>query len=228
MMVIRNYRKKGTRYGDPRDALADPTRGTPNLAAIDARLTAAATGKRRRDSGNRIEAMLERTHQTYLLTGRAMIVHHHPPVTGVPGALRFSGAGHVDYSGLIRTPGHGRMMAIDAKGITGQSSLSVRKVMPISHKNHKASLRERERLIRQAQLLVDFAHFGALTAFLCVDTERERAWLMTEVGRIARGEDVPIRSRDRDLWPAVPFATVAEIAQGAPQIDYLSVWPDLR
>jgi hypothetical protein len=184
----------------------------------------AARGATQRAGGKRTESMLDRTHETYHARGTAEIVHLHPPVFGAPGAMNFSGKGHVDYMGVLAG---GRCLAFDAKGVTGAATLKVPVELPLSHKHHARSVRDRRRLLDQAALLRSIQKLGGVAAFLCLDVTRARAWVMTDVARIARGEDVKLRERDQDLWPAVAFASPAEIARGAPMIDYLSVWPDL-
>lgn len=226
MAATRSYRSRGARFGDPRDALNAPSRGAPNLAAIDARLTASAKGRQQKQGGQTSEALFQRTHDAYARAGLATITKQHPPVAGTPGALKYAGGAHVDFIGALAPTG--RCLAFDLKGVTGHPTLSLPKIQPLSHKHHARSVRDRQRMIDQAQLMLELRRSGAAVAFVCVDMQRARCWIMTEVERIAAAEDVPLRRRDQDLWPAVAFASLEAIARGAPQIDYLSVWPGLR
>lgn len=211
-----SYRAPGAAYG----RAIEPT---------PSREASVKAGRQKR-AGRDKEDLLNRSHACYSIHAIAEIVHLHPPVAGVPGALRYTGAGHIDYMGTIghratgalATPG--RCVAFDAKGVTGAASLCVPKELPITHKDHRRSVKDRKRLIDQATLLLKIQKAGGLAAFLCIDSERERCWIMTRVDLIAAGQDVPFRHRDTDLFPSVAFATTAQIAKGLPPIDYLSVW----
>lgn len=196
-------------------AFGDPVR--------EAAANASARASRQKQGGQRSESLFDRTHDVYRVHGRAVIVHLHPPVFGKPGAMAFAGSGHIDYMGALC--GTGRAIAFDVKGVTNHSTaLCVPKELPLTHKHHQRSVRDRRRMLDQAALLLSIQRAGGLAAFLCVDKARERCWIMLDVARIARGEDVPLRVRDQDLWPAVPFASTAELARGAAPIDYLSAW----
>ncbi|WP_461411720.1 hypothetical protein [Gemmatimonas sp.] len=173
-------------------------------------------------AGQRSERLFDRTHALYLSAARAVIVHLHPPVFGAPGAMKYAGGGHVDYTGTLW--GSGRAIAFDVKGVTRHPKLTVPIERPITHKDHKRSVRDRKRMLDQAALLLNIQRAGGLAAFLCVDMARERCWIMTDVATIARGEDVAFRKGDTDLFPAVAFTSVPELARGGPPIDYLPVW----
>lgn len=173
-------------------------------------------------AGQRSERLFDRTHALYQSAARAVIVHLHPPVFGAPGAMSYGGSGHIDYMGTLW--GSGRAIAFDAKGVTGKSSLAVPKELPITHKHHARSVRDRKRMLTQAALLLNIQRAGGLAAFLCVDMTLERCWIMTDVATIARGDDVAFRKGDTDLFPAVPFTAVADLARGVPPIDYLPIW----
>jgi hypothetical protein len=198
-------------------AFGDPVR--------DATSGASARASRQKQGGKRSESLFDRTHEVYHAHGRAVIVHLHPPVFGKPGAMAYAGSGHIDYMGVLRG---GRAIAFDVKGVTGHSTaLCVPDELPLTHKHHARSVRDRRRMLDQAALLLSIQRAGGLAAFLCVDKTRERCWIMHDVARIARGEDAPLRVRDRDLWPAVSFASTAELARGAAPIDYLTAWQAL-
>lgn len=190
----------------------------PRMGGIDP-LRRAETQKA---AGQRSEQLFNRTHALYQSAARAVIVHLHPPVFGAPGAMQYAGDGHVDYMGTLW--GSGRAIAFDAKGVTRHPALTVPIERPITHKDHKRSVRDRKRMIEQATLLLNIQRAGGLAAFLCVDMARERCWIMTDVAAIARGEDVTFRKGDTDLFPAVPFTSVKDLARGLPPIDYLSTW----
>lgn len=215
-MQTRSYRPLNSSYGNPVSTAA------ASVAAMREVAKNSATASRRKESGRSIESLFERTHETYRMRGDAVIVHLHPPTVGPPTALRFSGDGHIDYMGALRG---GRAITFDAKGVTGSASLTMPPVPPLGHKRFKQMAKDRQRFIAQASLLLSLQRAGALAAFVCVDTKRERAWIMSDLDRILRDETVPLRHRDADLWPAVALSTLEEIARGAPSIDYLSVWP---
>lgn len=221
-MTARAYRPPGVAFGT-----GHPDLHQRSVALRDAaRTDGSARASTRKRSGDTTEKHFARTHEMYRRHGLAIIVKLHPPVVGAPGALQFSGSGHIDYMGVLsHASGHrGRLIAFDAKGCTGDSALKVPTVLPLTHKRHKASVRERKRLMDQGALLASLRDAGAFAAFLCVDRDREQCWIVTDVARIALGESVPFRVRDRDLFPSVPFSTPAQLAQGAPAIDYLSTW----
>lgn len=217
-MIQRTYRPLGVVHGH---AVQDAAR----QAAMNARLAGAAKSRTRGQSGKTAEALIIRTNEIYFREGVAKVIKQYPPVAGTPGHLVYSGKGAIDFMGALAP--HGRLIAFDLKGITNRTTLEVPDVLPLVHKRHKASLRDRQRLIDQANDMLQLRVMGATVAFVCVDQQRERAWIMPEVERIARGESVPIRHRDQDLWPAVAFASLDAIVRGAPLIDYLSVWPGL-
>lgn len=210
-----SYRKTGAAFGT---AIELPSEANSAKAA------------RQKIGGATKEKLLDRSHEIYRMRSVAEIVHLHPPVIGAPGAMRPSGSGHIDYMGILgpRASGThafaGRCLAFDAKGVTGHGTLVVPKEMPLSHKDHRRSVRDRKRMMDQAALLLRIQKFGGLAAFLCIDAKRERCWIMDRVDLIAAGEDVPFRHRDTDLFPSVPYASTAQLAKGEPPIDYLRVW----
>ncbi len=181
----------------------------------------AGKARARNASGAGIEDLIERTHAVYAARGQAHLTKQEVPTIGPPTARRVVGYAIVDYLGFEQG---GRGLALDVKGVTGRTALEVPTILPIAHKHHKQSVRDHERIREQAKYLLTVRRLNVSVAFLCVDKTRERAWIMTDVERVARGEDVPLRTRDTDLWPAVPFASVEAIARGEPLIDYLSVW----
>jgi hypothetical protein len=205
---------------------------TGAATAVARAVASAASGRAksvtRRASGSSIEKLFQQTHETYAAQRRAVIVHLHPPVAGTPGNLRYSGGGHIDYMGVLEHAGHGNSqgtaIAFDVKGVTGHATFHVPKDLPITHKRHAQSVRDRKRLLDQASLLTRFGSAGGLAAFLLVDTKLEKCWIMDQPERTMRGEDVTFRDRTGDLFPSVPFATIEQIALGAPMIDYLSTW----
>jgi hypothetical protein len=175
--------------------------------------------------GQTSEALFERTHQRYAELGRATVVKQHAPTVGPPTALRYSGGAFVDYVGALSP--RGLMLAFDLKGCTGATKLEPAALpkpdTPV--KVAQRALKDRERLKRQAQLLVDLRRMGAMVAFFCVDLRRERVWIIEDVARVARLEPVSFRERDRDLVPSVAFSSLEAIAHGEPTVDYLSIWP---
>lgn len=171
----------------------------------------AAVGHSRKAAGRSIETLLARTHETYRTLGTACIVKLEPPVFGPPTKLQYAGGAAVDYMGALAG---GRVVATDAKGVKGHASLQV----PSTPKDAK-------RLRDQATFLLAMQRMGGLVGFLCVDTEREVACIMTDVARVADGESVTLRHRDQWMWPHVGFASLEEIARGGPSIDYLGAWP---
>lgn len=191
------------------------------------RIGAHVSGKAglQKESGATSEQYFTDTHAVYLRTGWAKIVRQHAPVAGPPTALRYSGGAFVDYMGAIEPNGH--LAAYDIKGCTGSSSLKPAP-LPKDARNIKAvkrAMKDRERLQRQAKLLMELRSMGASVAFFCVDLHRERLWIVEDVARVARLEPVPFRKGDTDLVPSVPFSTLLEIAHGAPPINFLKVWP---
>jgi hypothetical protein len=197
------------------------TRRIPAAAALAS--SRKATTQQR--AGATSEQLFARTHQVYASQGRAVVVKQHPPVVGPPNALHYSEGAFIDYMGALAP--RAMTIAFDVKGCTGATRLDIPTLPPPfpEVKKYERALKDRKRLQRQAQLMVELRRMGAAVAFFCVDLHRERLWIVEDVGRIANLEPVPFRLRDRDLVPSVPFATLSELARGGASIDYLRIWP---
>lgn len=180
----------------------------------------------RKASGDTSEQYFKDSHEVYLRTGWAKIVKQHPPVIGPPTALRYSGGAFVDYMGAIEP--HGHLVAFDVKGCTGSVSLKPDPIPkdPSNFKAVKRALKDRDRLQRQAKLLMELRVMGASVAFFCIDLHLERLWIVEDVERVAKLEPVPFRSGKTNLVPTIPFSTLLEIAQGVPPINFLKLWPN--
>lgn len=180
---------------------------------------------KRKQSGATSEQLFARTHDAYARAGRAVVVKQHPPVVGPPTSLHYSDGAYIDYMGAMAPRAF--TIAFDVKGCTGATKLDIPTLPPPypDVKKYQRAKKDRDRLQRQAQLMIELRRMGAAVAFFAIDLHRERCWIIEDVGRIAQLEPVPFRIRDRDLVPSVPFATVEQLARGAPAIDYLSIWP---
>lgn len=180
---------------------------------------AQAQGRKAVKSGRSFEVLLSQTHATYRHLGVGCVAKLHPETAGPPNARRFVGPGAVDCMGVVRrldNPNDQEAVAFDTKSTKNCATWTL---------DTRPKAREVEQ--RQLRFLLDFARSGGLAFLLIYDAGLEVAFLIREDG-IRELHDtgaVPLRAKQRDgtfttRWNTVRLATAAEIARGAPPLDY--------
>lgn len=193
--------------------------------------------KKRVESGKSFEKTLAQSHEIYDRQGVAMLEHLEPPHSGPMGARFVTGSAKCDYIGWWRPYGKGEgnawPVAFDAKSFNAPTlKLQVVDLMA-TPKVQKEQQRDRDRLKRQCQFLVDFTERGQPTAlgFLLVfSLEDDMGWILLPdaLKRILAGEALKLRDKNRDgtlthHFPLVQGSTILEMAQGHPRVDWRRV-----
>lgn len=137
----------------------------------------------------------------------AVIARAHPPVSGRPGQLHFTGAGAVDFLGVFQDgQGRFRPVAFDAKVRSREASFAV----DLKHHGERAQL----------DFLREWREAGGVAGYVVLDREAVTAsspemivglgvvYAVTDLEALARGERVPVRrplKGGRWVTPCVPY-----------------------
>lgn len=154
------------------------------------RVTKAQQGAKAQRAGAQFEDELEQQHQHWRAAGTATIMRAHPPVSGPPNHLHYTGPGGVDFVGLLCR----RPIAFDAKSRTDV-----------------VSFRYDDRDWHQIMWLDEWSRMQSGTAFVLVrDKALDIAYVVFDVRTLALGNAVQLRQTARQggapLVPTVHYA----------------------
>lgn len=189
--------------------------------------------QRRVASGKSFETTLAQSHELYERQGVAMIQHLHPETGG--GVVRhFKAAAVCDYIGYWRPygadTGNPWPVAFDAKALN-DATMRLPTIDPFATpKNQKAQAKDRARMQRQCQFLIDFTERGHPTAlgFLLVFSEADdMGWVLLPslLRALLNDAPVPLRSKLRNGTvqhhaPHFLGTSMLDMASGRPRIDW--------